>query len=81
MMILRTPFKGVGKTEPPKGDLTGYWSRRIDKEHRLAYFDEADTLTVIACRFHYGLHRQSECRPARPDCCYPTSAQETLRRT
>lgn len=52
--ILRTPFKGIGKPEPLKGDLTGYWSRRIDKEHRLVYFYEADTLTVIACRFHYG---------------------------
>jgi toxin YoeB len=52
--ILRTPFKGIGKPEPLKGDLTGYWSRRIDKEHRLVYLYEAATLTVIACRFHSG---------------------------
>lgn len=50
---LRNPFKGVGRPEPLKGDLTGYWSRRIDKEHRLVYAYENDTLTVIACRFHY----------------------------
>lgn len=52
--ILRNPFKGIGKPEPLKGDLTGYWSRRIDKAHRLVYFYEADTLTIISCRFHYG---------------------------
>lgn len=50
---LREPFKGIGRPEPLKGDLTGYWSRRIDKEHRLVYAYENDTLTVIACRFHY----------------------------
>lgn len=50
---LRDPFKGLGRPEPLKGDLTGYWSRRIDKEHRLVYAYESDTLTIIACRFHY----------------------------
>lgn len=49
----RDPFKGLGRPEPLKGDLTGYWSRRIDKEHRLVYAYENDTLTVISCRFHY----------------------------
>jgi toxin YoeB len=50
---LRDPFKGLGRPEPLKGDLSGYWSRRIDKEHRLVYAYENDTLTVISCRFHY----------------------------
>lgn len=50
---LRTPFEGLGKPEPLKGDLSGYWSRRITKEHRLVYHYGAGTLTVIACRFHY----------------------------
>ncbi|MDT8907396.1 MULTISPECIES: Txe/YoeB family addiction module toxin [Pseudomonas] len=50
---LRDPFKGVGRPEPLKGDLTDYWSRRIDKEHRFVYAYENDTLTVISCRFHY----------------------------
>jgi toxin YoeB len=51
--ILRDPFKGIGRPEPLKGDLTGYWSRRIDKEHRLVYCYEDGTLTVISCRYHY----------------------------
>ena len=51
---LREPFKGLGRPEPLKGDLTGCWSRRIDKEHHLVYAYENATLTVIACRFHYG---------------------------
>lgn len=51
--ILRTPFKGIGRPEALKGDLTGYWSRRIDREHRLVYFYEDGTLTIISCRYHY----------------------------
>ena len=50
---LRTPFKGTGKPEPLKGDLTGFWSRRITREHRLVYFFEEDRLTILQCRFHY----------------------------
>lgn len=50
---LRDPFKGLGRPEPLKGDLSGYWSRRIDKEHRLVYAFESGVLTIIACRFHY----------------------------
>lgn len=50
---LRTPFKGTGKPEPLKGDLSGFWSRRITKEHRLVYLYEGGTLTVLQCRFHY----------------------------
>ncbi|GLK87228.1 Txe/YoeB family addiction module toxin [Pseudomonas turukhanskensis] len=50
---LRTPFKGIGKPEPLKGDLSGFWSRRITREHRLIYFYEGGTLTILQCRFHY----------------------------
>lgn len=47
------PFKGIGKPEPLKGTLTGLWSRRIDREHRLAYAVEADVIHIVACRYHY----------------------------
>jgi toxin YoeB len=50
---LRTPFSGIGKPEPLKADLTGYWSRRINDEHRLVYAATATDVTIIACRFHY----------------------------
>lgn len=51
--ICRTPFTGTGKPEPLKGDLSGFWSRRITREHRIVYLYESNTLTVLACRFHY----------------------------
>lgn len=50
---LRSPFKGIGKPEPLKGDLSGYWSRRITHEHRLVYLYEEGKLTILQCRFHY----------------------------
>jgi toxin YoeB len=50
---LRSPFEGIGKPEPLRGDLSGYWSRRINDEHRLVYKVTAQELIVIACRFHY----------------------------
>ena len=50
---LRTPFEGIGKPEPLKADLSGYWSRRIDDEHRLVYSATKTELIVIACRYHY----------------------------
>jgi toxin YoeB len=49
----RTPSKGIGKPEPLKLTLAGYWSRRIDREHRLVYKVEGETLTIIQCRYHY----------------------------
>jgi toxin YoeB len=49
----RDPFKGLGKPEPLKGCLTGFWSRRIDHEHRLVYAFEAGVIYVVACRYHY----------------------------
>ncbi|MEI8018278.1 MAG: Txe/YoeB family addiction module toxin [Schlesneria sp.] len=52
--ILRTPFEGIGKPEPLKGDLSGYWSQRINDEHRLVHTVKADFVFIIACRYHYG---------------------------
>ncbi len=52
--ILETPFAGIGKPEPQMFDLQGYWSRRIDREHRLVYKVTGDTVIVVACRYHYG---------------------------
>ena len=51
---LRTPFTGIGKPESLKGDLQGYWSRRITSEHRLVYKIQNDILWIISCRYHYG---------------------------
>ncbi len=51
----RTPFEGVGNPEALRYELQGYWSRRIDSEHRLVYSyeEETETITVTACRYHY----------------------------
>lgn len=51
----RHPFTGTGKPEPLRNNLTGFWSRRINKEHRLVYLPEDKAIYVVACRFHYGL--------------------------
>ncbi len=51
---MRTPFEGIGKPEALKGDLQGYWSRRITSEHRLVYKYENNQLLIAACRYHYG---------------------------
>jgi toxin YoeB len=50
----RNPFQGVGKPEPLRGELSGYWSRRIDDRNRLVYRANDSEIVVIACRFHYG---------------------------
>ncbi|HIF9061425.1 Txe/YoeB family addiction module toxin [Photobacterium damselae] len=50
---VRTPFEGIGKPEPLKDNLSGYWSRRIDDTHRLVYKATQDTLVIVAVRFHY----------------------------
>lgn len=50
---MREPFEGVGKPEPLKGQLSGYWSRRIDHEHRLVYKAQDDQLLIVAVRHHY----------------------------
>jgi toxin YoeB len=51
--VLQNPFDGIGKPEPLKENLTGFWSRRIDDTHRLLYVVEDEYLTIIACRYHY----------------------------
>lgn len=50
---LRPPFKGIGKPEPLKGNYSGYWSRRINDEHRLVYRISQERLYILQCRFHY----------------------------
>jgi len=49
----RDPFEGIGKPEPLKESLSGFWSRRIDDTNRLVYAVDDSYLTVIACRYHY----------------------------
>ena len=49
----RDPFGGVGKPEPLRGELAGWWSKRIDHEHRLVYQVEDDRLIVAQARGHY----------------------------
>lgn len=49
----RSPFIGIGKPEPLKENLAGFWSRRIDDTNRLVYAVDDDTITVISCRYHY----------------------------
>ena len=51
--IQRTPFEGQGKPEPLKFDLSGYWSRRIDLEHRLVYQYQDNEILIYSCKFHY----------------------------
>ncbi|EOS28612.1 txe/YoeB family addiction module toxin [Lachnospiraceae bacterium 28-4] len=49
----RTPFEGIGKPEPLRGSLSGYWSRRIDETNRIVYFWKDNVIYVISCRGHY----------------------------
>lgn len=51
--IAKDPFKGTGKPEPLKHNLSGCWSRRIDQEHRIVYSVEDEKIRIISCRFHY----------------------------
>jgi toxin YoeB len=51
---MRTPYEGIGKPEALKGDLQGYWSRRITSEHRLVYKYQDKSLWIASCRYHYG---------------------------
>ena len=50
---LRNPFAGIGKPEPLKENLAGFWSRRINETHHLVYAVDDNRLTVISCRYHY----------------------------
>ncbi len=49
----RSPFIGIGKPEPLKENLSGFWSRRIDDTNRLVYAVDNNKLTIISCRYHY----------------------------
>ena len=51
--IKRTPFDGIGKPEPLKMNLSGFWSRRIDDTNRLVYAVDDNAITIISCRYHY----------------------------
>ncbi|HFC03828.1 MAG TPA: Txe/YoeB family addiction module toxin [Nitratifractor salsuginis] len=51
--IRRDPFNGLGKPEPLRHQLSGFWSRRITSEHRLVYTVDDESIIIIACRFHY----------------------------
>ena len=50
---LRTPFEGIGKPEPLRGNLSGLWSRRIDQANRLVYDVAETSISIIGCRYHY----------------------------
>lgn len=49
----RSPFEGIGKPEPLKENLSGFWSRRVDESNRLVYAVNDNHITVISCRYHY----------------------------
>lgn len=51
--VLRSPFEGLGKPEPLKHNLAGFWSRRIDDANRLVYVVDDTHITIISCRYHY----------------------------
>ena len=51
--IKREPFEGIGKPEPLKYELSGFWSRRISDEHRLIYEVSESYIAIVSCRFHY----------------------------
>ena len=51
--IQRSPFEGIGKPEPLKENLSGWWSRRIDEVNRIVYFVKDDIVHIVACRGHY----------------------------
>lgn len=51
--IQRSPYQGLGKPEPLKYDLSGYWSRRIDLDHRLVYQFQDNEVLIYSCKYHY----------------------------
>ncbi len=51
--IQHSPFEGIGKPEPLKFNLTGFWFRRIDEEHRLVYAVTDEAILIASCRYHY----------------------------
>ena len=55
LAIVRNPFDGIGKPEPLKRNLKGYWSRRINDEHRIVYTVLPEMIIIISCRSHYDI--------------------------
>lgn len=51
--ILRDPFNGIGKPEPLRENLAGYWSRRIDDKNRIVYTVRDNAIWIVSCRYHY----------------------------
>lgn len=51
--IQRTPYEGIGKPEPLKGNLSGMWSRRIDEANRIVYYEKYGGIIIVSCRGHY----------------------------
>lgn len=51
--IKRSPFEGLGDPEPLRHNWSGYWSRRIDREHRLVYKVDDSGMVIVQCRYHY----------------------------
>lgn len=51
--IVREPFAGIGKPEPLRDNLSGFWSRRIDDTNRVVYAVDKATITILSCRLHY----------------------------
>jgi len=49
----RTPQEGIGNPEPLKHEMSGYWSRRINQEHRLVYSFTEDSIEIVSCKYHY----------------------------
>lgn len=52
--VMRNGYEGIGKPEPLRGELSGLWSRRIDREHRLVYRIKDGDVEIVACKYHYG---------------------------
>lgn len=51
--VLRSPFQGIGKPEPLRGNLSGLWSRRIDLTNRLVYMPQDSSIVILSCKDHY----------------------------
>ena len=51
--ILRSPSQGIGTPEPLRGNLSGWWRRRIDETNRIVYYEQGDVIYIISCLGHY----------------------------
>jgi toxin YoeB len=52
--VMRNGYEGIGKPEPLRGELSDFWSKRIDREHRLVYRIKGEDIQIVACRYRYG---------------------------